>query len=56
MGYVVLKDAVLLRLSGGMLGRSGVTEDWDMMTECRRYLSVLWRSLSGDFWRIDGEM
>ena len=31
MGYVVLKDAVLLWLRGRILGRAGVTEDWDMM-------------------------
>jgi len=56
LSYVGLKDTVLMGLGGRILGRAGVTEDWDMMTVCRRYLSVLWRSLGGDFWRFDGVM
>ena len=55
MSYVGLKDAVLMGLRGRILGRAVVTEDLDMMTVCRRYLSVLWRNLSGDFWGFDGE-
>jgi hypothetical protein len=56
LSYVDLKDAVWMGLRGRMVGCTEVIEDWDMMMVCRRYLCVLWRSLSSDFWCFDGEM
>ena len=36
LSYVDLKDEVLMGLRGRILGRTGVTEDWDIMTVFRR--------------------